>query len=381
MLARRCQGTRFTSANAVRGYRGRAPTELAGSCAIVLDEHTTAVAWAPVAEQTRRTYFSTVRQCLAWLAAADWTMTRFQAQTVATRRRATTAPRGTKRQPACSIMVQLSLDARFLSRLYAFPEHSGAGQTLALVEVGEAVAVDAVAQYCSALALPVPTVTVVPPRAAIGDATSQDAGTVEPTADAQLAAALLPGGEIVVYLADGTEHGILRAVADAAASDAAVVCLNIALPESAVGGLRVGVDRSLEAAALKGATVCCPAVLPDARPDGAVAYPACSELVLAVGCSRPMIRVDGQVLGEYAATASGALSSTVQRPDWQKVPMLEGARPGRAVPDVVACDTCDVLVAGELRRLQSPGFAAIVWSALIARASAELGRPLGRSPR
>jgi hypothetical protein len=54
-----------------RRRRGRAPLELPDPFAAVLDEYIGALATAPLAAQTRRTYISKVRQYLAWLAGAD----------------------------------------------------------------------------------------------------------------------------------------------------------------------------------------------------------------------------------------------------------------------------------------------------------------------
>jgi integrase/recombinase XerC len=51
--------------------RGRAPLELPDPFGAVLDEYIGALAAAPLAAQTRRTYTSKVRQYLAWLADAD----------------------------------------------------------------------------------------------------------------------------------------------------------------------------------------------------------------------------------------------------------------------------------------------------------------------
>ena len=51
--------------------RGRAPIELSGVYAAALEEYVDALAAAPLAQQTRRTYASKVRQYLAWLAGAD----------------------------------------------------------------------------------------------------------------------------------------------------------------------------------------------------------------------------------------------------------------------------------------------------------------------
>ena len=51
--------------------RGRAPVDLPDPFAAVLDTYVAALAAAPLAAQTRRTYSSKARQYLAWLAAAD----------------------------------------------------------------------------------------------------------------------------------------------------------------------------------------------------------------------------------------------------------------------------------------------------------------------
>ncbi len=54
-----------------RRRRGRAPLELPDQFDAVLEDYIHALASAPLAAQTRRTYTSKVRQYLAWLAGAD----------------------------------------------------------------------------------------------------------------------------------------------------------------------------------------------------------------------------------------------------------------------------------------------------------------------
>jgi site-specific recombinase XerD len=63
------QNPRFTSENTKPGRRGRSPVDLTGQYATVLDEYVAALGSAPLAEQTRRTYASKVRQYLSWLGA------------------------------------------------------------------------------------------------------------------------------------------------------------------------------------------------------------------------------------------------------------------------------------------------------------------------
>jgi site-specific recombinase XerD len=69
---RASQSPTFTSENTKPGRRGRAPVDLTGPYATVLDEYIAALGSAPLAEQTRRTYASKVRQYLAWLGTGEF---------------------------------------------------------------------------------------------------------------------------------------------------------------------------------------------------------------------------------------------------------------------------------------------------------------------
>jgi hypothetical protein len=69
---RASQSQAFTSENTKPGRRGRAPVDLTGPYTTVLDEYVAALGSAPLAEQTRRTYASKVRQYLAWLGAGEF---------------------------------------------------------------------------------------------------------------------------------------------------------------------------------------------------------------------------------------------------------------------------------------------------------------------
>jgi site-specific recombinase XerD len=59
------------TSTAARARRGRAPAQLPEPVADVFGSYVSALAAAPLAEQTRRTYASKVRQYLAWLAGAE----------------------------------------------------------------------------------------------------------------------------------------------------------------------------------------------------------------------------------------------------------------------------------------------------------------------
>ena len=259
----------------------------------------------------------------------------------------------------------------------------GSGQTLAIVEVGESVVIDSVREYCSALALPTPKVTVVP-STAVSDGSRWDDGIIGPTVAAQIGASLLPAGEVAIHVVDGTEMGIAQGVADAVLnSGAAVVCVNLAVAESEIStGLRTVLHDEFARAAVAGVTVCCPASLHADPGADEVPFPACSDLVLAVGGSGLVLRMDGEVVGEHATVSYSPFSRCVGAPAWQQhaTAAHRGTDPrnsGRALPDVVACDACEVLIDGVMRRIGSASVPTILWGALLTLACEELGQRLG----
>jgi hypothetical protein len=277
----------------------------------------------------------------------------------------------------------MTISAADLSRIYGFPSLPGSGQRIALVEIGTGVAIETIGSYCSLLGLVTPMVRVIPETAARNH-DEWDEGAIGPTVAGQICAALLPAAEIAIYVVDNTEMGIVdgatRAITE---SGAAVVCLNISLPENLLSqSARSLLDRALLAAALKGVTVCCPTSLAGYEPSEHAPYPASSERVLAVGGSGVVLRTDGAVAGEYATRTYMPFSGTVPMPEWQTSATKAHRAPGpsstgRALPDVVACDACDVYIDGKLTRVQSPSVSTILWGALLTLAGEELGRPLG----
>jgi site-specific recombinase XerD len=68
---RRAQRAEIASENTKRVRRGRPPAELREPYAAVFGSYASALAAAPLSEQTRRTYASKARQYLVWLASAE----------------------------------------------------------------------------------------------------------------------------------------------------------------------------------------------------------------------------------------------------------------------------------------------------------------------
>jgi kumamolisin len=218
--------------------------------------------------------------------------------------------------------------------------------------------------------------------------------TVEVTMDIELAAALAPGAEIVVYMAPNTEQGIYNAVSKAIAAEGQPPCaLSISWgePETCVSEAYLNcVDEVLRDAAMLGVTVCVSSGdegamngSTDGKPT--VNVPASSPHVLSCGGSSVHGK-DGEIARESAWNCSlhgmrcatgGGVSRIFEAPLWQAdstVPTRPDGGQGRGVPDVAGpADPhhgCAIIVGGE--RCSSAGTSAVapLWAALVACANA-----------
>jgi len=225
--------------------------------------------------------------------------------------------------------------------------------------------------------------------------------TVEVTMDIELAAALAPGAEIVVYIAPNTEQGIYNAVSKAISAEGQLPCaLSISWgePETGVSEAYLKcVDEVLRDAAMLGVTVCVSSGdegamngSTDGRPT--VNFPASSPHVLSCGGSSVHGK-DGEITRESAWNCSlhgmrcatgGGVSRIFETPPWQAdftVPPRPAGGQGRGVPDVAGpADPhhgCAIIVGGE--RCSSAGTSAVapLWAALIACANADLSTRCG----
>jgi kumamolisin len=231
--------------------------------------------------------------------------------------------------------------------------------------------------------------------------------TDEVMLDLQLAGALAPGAELVVYFSEPTEQGFVDALHEIVQGEQeppSVLCICYGAPEDADFGYRwteMGIhlaDRALATAALRGTTVCCSCG--DNGAEGApfstrvlADFPASSPWVLSCGGTR-LAWEDGSIRDEVVwndgeGASGGGISRVFRRPPWQDaagVPIAVGSRrhEGRGVPDVaaVADPATGVRVFDAQGRLVVTGgtsVAAPVWAALVARMNQALGAsgPLG----
>jgi kumamolisin len=214
--------------------------------------------------------------------------------------------------------------------------------------------------------------------------------TVEVTMDIELAAALAPGAEIVVYMAPNTEQGIYNAVSQAISDTNALpssISISWGEPETGVSeAYLTSVDEVLREAAILGVTVCASSGdegamngSSDGKPT--VNFPASSPHVLSCGGSSAKL-ASGESLSESAwdctvhgvhGATGGGVSRHFEAPPWQqehRVPLSPTGSSGRGVPDVAGpADPhrgCAIVVGGE--RCSSAGTSAVapLWAALVA---------------
>jgi kumamolisin len=315
-----------------------------------------------------------------------------------------------------------------LAHAYGFPANrSAAKQSIGLIELGGGYHTEDLRKFFSALGMPMPKIRcvsvdgvqnspasadqikqfldVVEGKRKLSDVPAEVLAAaqcaVEVTMDIELAAALAPGAEIVVYMASNTEQGIYNAVSKAIGGKEKPPCaLSISWGEPEIGISEAylhSVDEVMRDAAMLGVTVCASAGDAGAMngsPDGkpAVNFPASSPHVLSCGGSS-VHRSDSKnvhesvwncaIHGIHGATGGG-VSRKFDPPGWQKdhaVPLGPTGKEGRGVPDVAGpadphCG-CAILVGGESCSSAGTSAVAPIWAALVACINTELNARCG----
>lgn len=306
---------------------------------------------------------------------------------------------------------------REMANAYGFPaDFKAEGQSLALIELGGGYHEEDLQQFFSDLGMPMPLVRwiavdgvqnlpaspdeirqfleVVEGKRKISDVSEDVLGaaqsTVEVTMDIELAAALAPGAEIVVYMAPNTEQGIYNAVSQAiSGTDALPSSISISWGEPETGvseAYLASVDEVLREAAMLGVTVCASSGdegamngSTDGKPT--VNFPASSPHVLSCGGSSAKLE-DAESLSESAwdctihgmhGATGGGVSRHFEAPPWQhehSVPLSPTGSTGRGVPDVAGpADPhhgCEIVVGGESCSSAGTSAVAPLWAALVA---------------
>jgi len=317
---------------------------------------------------------------------------------------------------------------REMAKAYGFPANiSAAGQSIALIELGGGYHDEDLQKFFASLSMTVPPIRwvsvdgvenspapadqvrqfldVVEGKRKLAevpeDVLAAAQATVEVTMDIELAAALAPGAEIVVYMAPNTEQGIHNAVSQAIAGRETPPCaLSISWGEAESGVSEAylnSVDEVLRDAAMLGVTVCVSSGdegamngSTDGEPE--VNFPAASPHVLSCGgCTvndaqeeRMSESAWNCILHGLHGATGGGVSRKFQPPEWQEehgVPLAPTGFKGRGVPDVAGpADPhrgCAIVVGGEWCPSAGTSAVAPLWAALVACINATLNTRCG----
>lgn len=291
-----------------------------------------------------------------------------------------------------------------VAKLYDYPAAgNGAGQTVALIELGGGFSNSDLQTYFSGLGIKTPpTVTSV----SVDGATNQPAGDPnsadgEVLLDIEVVGAIAPGVNIVVYFAPNTDQGFLDAITTAVHDTQrkpSVVSISWGGPESTwTAQSLTSFDEAFQDAGVLGVTVCVAAGdsgSSDGETDNEahVDFPASSPNVLACGgtsLKSSSGRITSEVVwndGSSGGATGGGVSDNFALPAYQDnagVPVSVNPShfKGRGVPDVAGdADPqtgYQIYVDGKSAVFGGTSAVAPLWAALIALMNQQLGKPLG----
>ncbi|MGI4741856.1 MAG: S53 family peptidase [Janthinobacterium lividum] len=287
-----------------------------------------------------------------------------------------------------------------LAQLYSFPAGlDGTGQTIAIIELGGGFKPQDLKTYFTGLQLPVPTVKVVSVGGARNHPTNANSADGEVLLDIEVAAAVAPKAQIVVYFAPNTSQGFLNAITTAVhdkVNKPSVISISWGGPESTWTAQAMDqFDQAFQAAALLGVTVCCAAGdngsadgVADGQPHAD--FPASAPHALACGGTK--LVASGTTIGSEVvwnegpnSATGGGLSAHFAVPDYQrnlKFPTPPaGAKAGRGLPDVAGdADPntgYEVRVDGQNMVIGGTSAVAPLWAGLLALINQKLPQPVG----
>jgi kumamolisin len=287
-----------------------------------------------------------------------------------------------------------------IAKLYDFPAGvNGAGQTIAIVELGGGYKTADLKKYFKSLNILAPQVSAI----------SVDGGKNAPGSDAdgevmldiEVAGAIAPGANIAVYFAPNTDKGFVDAITDAVHDTTrkpSVISISWGASEDSwTEQARAAMNAALQDAATLGVTVTA-AAGDDGSDDGVgdgqlhVDFPASSPYALACGGTKLVgsgstissETVWNELANQEGATGGG-VSNAFPLPAYQNnagVPTNPQTKyVGRGVPDVAGdadpSTGYQVLVDGQSQVIGGTSAVAPLWAALIARLNQKLGRSVG----
>jgi kumamolisin len=287
-----------------------------------------------------------------------------------------------------------------VARAYGFPTAvQGAGETIAIIELGGGFEQADLTAYFDLLAIAPPTVTAVSvDGGANAPGTDTDADG-EVMLDIEVIGSIAPRAGIDVYFAANTDQGFLDAVSEAVHDTThapSVVSISWGSSEDGwTAQARTQMEQILIDAGALGVTVTV-AAGDNGSSDGVsgggvhVGFPASAPHAL--GCGGTTLTLDGSMIAAETVwdttddgATGGGVSDVFALPPYQSdahVPVTaSGHKAGRGVPDVAADANPQtgytIRVDGATETVGGTSAVAPLWAALITLLNQELGAPLG----
>ena len=324
------------------------------------------------------------------------------------RRLTTAGPEGAA-TPRAASSAGVPLTALQVASFYDFPANTdGTGQTIAIIELGGGYNASDLSTYFSGLNLAVPTVTAVGVDGGSNSPGQSADGEVE--LDIEVAGAVAPKANIVVYFAPNTDQGFSDAISEAISATPTPIVVSISWggPESSWSSQSMSaMNEAISDAAALGTTVTVAAGdngssdNPDSTSGVAVDFPASSPYSLSCGGTTLIGNtatnaITSEVVWNELAHSEGAggggVSVVYAEPTWQQsagVPASaaggtgigSAGKPGRGVPDVAGnadpVTGYQVVVDGQATPIGGTSAVAPLWAGLIARLAQASGTRFG----
>jgi len=299
-----------------------------------------------------------------------------------------------------------------VASIYQFPAGTtGAGQTVAVIELGGGFSASDLDTYFGGLGIPVPSVTAASVDGGSNAPGSDPNGAdVEVALDVDVIGAAAPGAAQVVYFAPNSDSGFIDAISEAAQATPAPIAISSSWGQSedswtAQG--RTAMDAAMADAAALGITVCV-ASGDNGSDDGVgdgqahVDFPASSPHALACGGTKLLANgatgvISSEVVWNETAAKEGAggggVSDEFALPSWQAdagVPARaggagsgsgSGSGGGRGVPDVAGnadpVTGYQIYSGGKAQVVGGTSAVAPLWAALVSRLAEATGQRFG----
>jgi kumamolisin len=291
-------------------------------------------------------------------------------------------------------LVSYNPDA--VAKAYKYPRDvNGTGECIALIELGGGFRNLDMQNYFSKLRLPLPVITALSVDGALNAPSTPDSADGEVALDIEVAGAVAPGANIVVYFAPNTDKGFLDAISTAihdSVNNPSVISISWGAAESEWTSQAIqNFNETFMSAAALGITITVAAGdngSSDRETDGKahVDFPASSPFALACGGTRLLPDSETVWNDQDGFATGGGISDNFPVPDYQKTISLppsvnSKSIKGRGMPDVAAnADSAsgyNVLVDGQWTVVGGTSAVAPLIAGLIALANQKLKRRCG----